>query len=154
MRKLLRNKKGVSPLIATIFLMAFAVGLGAVVMQFSEGLIGGDEKTACGADFDMVITKICMKSTKDLQFTAKNNGNIEINGVQVRITDMNGKDAVQEFMKAIATKSKLSQKISHRGKIQAVQFIPMVRQGIAKDAKPNACISKATLFTKDDIDAC
>ena len=36
MQKIIKNKKGVSPLIATILLIAFAVALGAVVMSWGR----------------------------------------------------------------------------------------------------------------------
>ncbi len=154
MHKLLRNKKGVSPLIATIFLMAFAVGLGAVVMQFSEGLIGGDEKTACGADFDMVITNICMRTGSSLEFTIENTGEIPINGIRVFIEDMSGKEKTQKYIEDITEDKKMSKKIANTGNVQAVQFIPLVKEGIAKDANMDSCNTKTKVFNKDDISSC
>lgn len=40
----MRTKKGVSPLIATVLLIAFAVALGAVVMNWSHSLVTPEEK--------------------------------------------------------------------------------------------------------------
>jgi flagellin-like protein len=71
MRSLLNSKRGVSPLIATILLIAFAVALGAVVMSIGKNTIGGmdagfaiidigGKKQACfidrGADSALEIT--------------------------------------------------------------------------------------------------
>lgn len=153
MFKLFRNKKGVSPLIATIFLMAFAVGLGAVVMQFSEGLIGVDENTVCSADFQLVITRICTKQNI-LEFTAENNGKIDIDGIKVLIEDMEGEGTLKKFREVISKDQGISRKIKYSGEIQAVQFIPLVKEGIAKEAKIKECSIRAITFTKDQISSC
>ncbi len=43
------GKKGMSPIIATILLIAFAVALGAMIMNWSSSLIsGGAKASACG----------------------------------------------------------------------------------------------------------
>lgn len=154
MRRLISNKKGVSPLIATIFLMAFAVGLGAVVMQFSEGLIGEEEKTACGADFQLVITKICMRTANTLEFSAENTGDVPINGVRIFIEDMGGKETTQKYIEDVTPKNGMNKKLTNTGNLQAIQFVPLVKEGIAKDANMDSCSSKAKVFNKDEISSC
>jgi len=134
--------------------MAFAVGLGAVVMQFSEGLIGGEEKTACGADFQLVVTNICMRTAKSFEFTAANKGDVNIDGLRVLIEDSSGDESSKKFMSPISEEKSMSQKINYNGKLEAVQFIPLIKKGVAKDSGINACSIRAITFTKNKIKSC
>ena len=61
----MNGKKGVSPLIATVLLIAFAVALGAVVMNwgqsFTKQTIDNTEttqKTTMGCSFDVSIKEV------------------------------------------------------------------------------------------------
>ena len=47
------NKRGISPIVATVLLIAFAVALGAMIMNWSSN-IGDTEETGCE---DLVITE-------------------------------------------------------------------------------------------------
>ncbi len=49
------NKKGMSPIIATILLIAFAVALGAVVMNLGRSVSSGSE---CGVFLDLEIVEV------------------------------------------------------------------------------------------------
>ncbi|MFC1723307.1 archaellin/type IV pilin N-terminal domain-containing protein [Nanoarchaeota archaeon] len=63
----MKNKKGVSPLIATVLLIAFAVALGAVVMNWGRGYVEDTANTArersdtevkCASDVDIAVVDI------------------------------------------------------------------------------------------------
>ncbi len=65
--KMLRNKRAVSPLIATVLLIAFAVALGAVVMNWGRGYVEdtantarerGDAEVKCASDVDIAFVDI------------------------------------------------------------------------------------------------
>ncbi len=45
------NKRGISPIVATVLLIAFAVALGAMIMNWSRSLV--EEEASCE---DLVIT--------------------------------------------------------------------------------------------------
>lgn len=154
MRRMLKDKKGVSPLVATIFLIAFAVGLGAVVMRFSEGLIGSDENPACSADFLLVISKICLNPSNELEFIAENKGKVQIAELKVLIENMDGEGTIKKISKSISENEKLGKKTALSDSMQAVQFIPLVKEGIAQDAKVSECSIRAVTFNKDDINSC
>lgn len=62
----MKNKKGVSPLIATVLLIGFAVALAAVVMTWGLGFI---EQTAETTEKQTTNTLIC---ASDLAFTISN----------------------------------------------------------------------------------
>ena len=66
-RKMLRNKRAVSPLIATVLLIAFAVALGAVVMNWGRSYVEdtadlarerSDTEVKCTSEVDMDIIDI------------------------------------------------------------------------------------------------
>ncbi len=152
MFKLLTNKKGVSPLIATIFLMAFAVGLGAVVMQFSEGLVGNQEKGACSADFKLAV--ILCKESDTLKFTAMNVNKVKINGLKVVIEDVNGEGTLKKYSTDISRNNDFSEELNYKGNLQAVQFIPMIKEGISEKSKIHECNLGSIIYTKDKIKDC
>jgi flagellin-like protein len=99
------NKRGVSPLIATVLLIAFAVALGAVVMNWGKGYIEGqtldvEEKSsvdiACSMDVDLELLKIgnskkiCFNpanstDNSSLEFMLENRGSVEIVGLSVSL---------------------------------------------------------------------
>ena len=64
---LFRSNKAVSPLIATVLLIAFAVALGAVVMNWGRGYVEdtaniarerSDTEVKCASDVDVSIVEI------------------------------------------------------------------------------------------------
>ena len=77
----LNRKRGVSPLIATILLIAFAVALGAVVMQLGAGL--GAE--SCSSDLQLSIKGFPCFDGKNVRLGLKNSGNFAIEGTSVWI---------------------------------------------------------------------
>ncbi|MBW2996717.1 hypothetical protein KY349_00080 [Candidatus Woesearchaeota archaeon] len=65
--RMFRSRKAVSPLIATVLLIAFAVALGAVVMNWGRGYVEdtaniarerSDTEVTCASDVDISIVKI------------------------------------------------------------------------------------------------
>lgn len=67
MRNMMKSKKGVSPLIATVLLIAFAVALGAVVMNWGRGYVEdtanvarerSDTEVKCASDVNLDIVDI------------------------------------------------------------------------------------------------
>jgi flagellin-like protein len=101
------GKRGVSPLIATVLLIAFAVALGAVVMnwgrqyvedttKFAKEKSDVDVKCSIGVviEFDEQggMKQICYNSTgSSVNFTLKNNGpSADISALQVRMYGQNG----------------------------------------------------------------
>ncbi len=95
------SKKGVSPLISTVLLIAFAVALGAIVMNWGSTYVKGqtaisekssDEDIACSRDVSLEIVKvdginkICYNDAQDLiQAVLQNNGRKKIDSILVNI---------------------------------------------------------------------
>lgn len=81
------NKRGVSPLIATVLLIAFAVSLGAVVINLGVNLFGDP----CKSRSVEILTiegspRVChVLSTKTLSFTAVNTGSQKFDGLKLTV---------------------------------------------------------------------
>ncbi len=99
-----RNKKGVSPLIATVLLIAFAVALGAIVMSWGKSYITqtqtdvqnkGNLQMTCSEDVGINILSIagsfdaCYTDSNSthgtVKFTLKNSGSKALAGLKVQV---------------------------------------------------------------------
>jgi flagellin-like protein len=98
----LQNKRGISPLIATVLLIAFAVALGAVVMNWGKNYVqttavdaqkSGQAKQKCTStniEFIQVsgIPKVCvndLQNATEIEFTIKNKAPHEIIDIEITI---------------------------------------------------------------------
>ena len=134
MMRLRKNKRGVSPLIATILLIAFAVALGAVVMS-----IGRNMPVSC--DVSIGIEEIggnqmiCIEQAEDqasIIFTLYNGGEIAIEDLHVRITgskEVFNTDSVlsSPLSKADGKKLTITYDTTKYGTVQKLVIIPKVR---------------------------
>lgn len=94
------NKKGISPLIATVLIIGFTVALAAVIMVWGQGFIKGMQtKTQAGADIQLVcaqdvliaMSDVCRwdhdanpATTDKLKVTLKNDGSKDLKNVTLR----------------------------------------------------------------------
>jgi len=70
---MLSGRRGISPLIATVLLIAFAVALGAVVMNFGRTLVGGELPT--GAAYgECAGVKVAIKDINGPQIKLEGSG--------------------------------------------------------------------------------
>ena len=97
------NKKGVSPLIATVLLIAFAVALGAVIMNWGRGFVQDrtadvekttEIETTCALDVQLKVSEIggtpqiCYGGSSTngyLEFTLDNQGRKDIKEIAIVI---------------------------------------------------------------------
>jgi FlaG/FlaF family flagellin (archaellin) len=106
MLKLNLQKEGVSPLIATVLLVALSVALGAVVMNFSSDATydltqrAGNQierEVRCSIDVSLKIVEIggekflCYNrsETKNFEVIVENQGRVDVEGIQVFLLDNN-----------------------------------------------------------------
>ncbi len=98
------NKKGISPLIATVLLIGFTVALAGVVITWGGGFIknittGTEERTAstlaCASDLNFEIKKVNCDSD---EITIDNRGDIALEEIRFRFFDNSGdtKDLIPE----------------------------------------------------------
>ncbi len=91
----MKNKKGISPLIATVLLIGFAVALAAVVMTWGGGFIRKTtEETGTTAEKTMMCARLDLRiegySCKGNKITLSNNNDIKVEKVVFRFFDING----------------------------------------------------------------
>ncbi len=133
------HKKGVTPLIATILLIAFAIALGAVVMNWGRSYVESSEayadKDPCALPLGMSIANVNGKQYfcydgKDVRFSFENGDVGDIAGIQIII--YGDKDIFASDIPGTATKrgdvtkSAISYNKDVYGRIEQVKLIPKV----------------------------
>jgi len=98
------HKRGVSPLIATVLLIAFSVALGAIIMSWGRSFVTTQTDTVgsqsaqemrCSLDVavDWLIIgdeyQVCHGS-RGVNVTVQNVGNIDITGIKIQAIDSSG----------------------------------------------------------------
>lgn len=141
MLKIFGSKKGVSPLIATILLIAFAVALGSVVMNWGLNLNLGNSEDAC-RNVGIMIRNIdaaeaCFGgfgANGYINFILDNTGAVDISGLSILIVGDKGTrlfDLDNILIKKSSLYDKKDKEVSYDfstfGNIKQVQFIPKVK---------------------------
>lgn len=144
------NKKGVSPIIATVLLIAFAVALGAVVMNWGKGFVENTAKTteektnlelACQQELQLSvkkisnIPKICYDSgNKYVEVMLENSGTVNITGMQYALFDSTGDSAILKNTTLSVGPGEVTRKVkiyyndtTLSGSIVQIEFIPMIK---------------------------
>lgn len=147
-----KTKKGVSPLIATVLLIAFAVALGAVVMNWGRSYVSetaenvrtkSDRDVKCSQDVNIEIQKIdttpqiCYGGSGSagfLDFTVYNSGHMDIESLTVTIigrTDIYTNTSINSTSIRVgnAKRKNMSYDYSTYGAIQLVKLVPEVKIG-------------------------
>ncbi len=87
------NKKGISPLIATVLILGFTIALAAIVMtwgkSFTQGLQESTEKSSesailCATEINFKVKNVCLDSNNKYKITVENNGQRDIKYFDVR----------------------------------------------------------------------
>lgn len=135
------SKKGVSPLIATILLIAFAVALGSVVMNWGLKLNLGKSTDKCG-NVEIKIrslngVEVCFGGFGKngyINFIIDNTGSEDINSLAIWIIGEKGTklfDLDNILIKQDSLYDKKDKEVSYDfsvfGNIKQVQFIPKIK---------------------------
>ena len=163
----MNGKKGVSPLIATVLLIAFAVALGAVVMNwgqsFTKQTIDNTEttqKTTMGCSFDVSIKEveingepqICYDAaTEEVEFLIRNNGNKALTGLQIQVVgdaDVS-LDDINETL-AVGRVTKGTSDYSVAGNFSQVIITPRITVG----GTDVLCSDQAIIRDSTELDEC
>ncbi len=142
MQTIIKNKKGVSPLIATILLIAFAVALGAVVMSWGKSVdfsVEGQASEKCagvGLSVEKIndIPQVFYGGTENngfIKFTIENNGNEDIEGIIVWVIGEKNTNTIELEQSSIKVGYPLIKEIKHDfskyGEIKKLKFIPKIK---------------------------
>ncbi|MBI4438401.1 hypothetical protein HY640_00550 [Candidatus Woesearchaeota archaeon] len=172
-----RGKRGVSPLIATVLLIAFAVALGAVVMNwgrtYTENTVANVEKKSdvdvkCSLDVQMKLLELSDKpqmcvgewgTNSYINFTAINVGTKKIDGLRVTVIGDGNPGLVSNtsisnssMVIGGAVKLSIPYAVSSVGSLKKVLVIPVVDiNGIQ-----TPCSGSGSTLERDgsDITAC
>lgn len=135
------NKRGVSPLIATVLLIAFSVALGAVVMTWGKNIEFSDLDDKCSqVKFELKPVNnngVCYKtdgSLRYINFLLENSGKQDISGLTINVV---GEKKVMIFdIDSVTIKKdtlfekkdqELTYDFNQYGKIIKVQFTPKIK---------------------------
>ena len=149
-----KSKKGVSPLIATILLIAFAVALGSVVMNWGLNLNLGKSDDKCrNVEIklrDIDSAEACyggFGSNGDINFIIDNTGSADISGLAIwvvgdketRLFDIDG-----ILVKKGSIYDKKDKEVTYDftkfGNINQIQFIPKIRPEQSTEICPKNAI--------------
>lgn len=80
----MKSKKGMSPLIATVLLIAFAVAIGAMIVNWTSNVSVEHSVDYCEG-ISLVATEPACMSRNQMQLNVKNNGQEPLDGVVVSV---------------------------------------------------------------------
>lgn len=166
------NKKGVSPLIATVLLIAFAVALGAVVMNWGKGYVQtqainvetkSNAQLSCQGDIELSVyilnqrPKICYEITDTgttLRAMLKNEGTMTIRGMSVTIIssddDVFSLEVDKDIIGGGVVKVDIAVNDTEFGDIKQAEFTPKIL--VSGVQKPVLCSKNSK--NVDEIYAC
>ncbi|MFH1211431.1 MAG: archaellin/type IV pilin N-terminal domain-containing protein [Candidatus Woesearchaeota archaeon] len=133
------NKRGISPIFATVLLIAFAVAIGAMIMNWSAGLSLGP---SCDNTGIQSVGSACF-SGNILRVELRNTGKDSVSGLVVG-SEKTIQKVDLEPRGSVTAEADFSESISKRG----VRVIPVVES----DGEVFQCTDKAVVF--DKINAC
>lgn len=149
-----KSKKGVSPLIATILLIAFAVALGSVVMNWGLNLNLGRSDDKC-RNVEIKLRNIdsaeaCyggFGSNGYINFIIDNTGSADISGLAIWVVGGEGTrlfDIDGILVKKGSIYDKKDKEITYDftkfGNINQIQVIPKIRPGQSTEICPKSAI--------------
>ncbi len=144
MQKIIKNKKGVSPLIATILLIAFAVALGAVVMSWGRNVEFLNEEPSIEkcANVNLKVEEVegvpqafygGTDSGGFIKFTVSNIGSYDIDQLIVWVIGEKDTNIVELKQSSIRVGYPLIKEIEHDfdryGEVKKLKFIPKIKIG-------------------------
>ena len=154
------NKRGVSPLIATILLLIFAIGLGVIVMNWGRAQVEAASKCTIDTGLTVVelnnIPEICYAGAGEkgyIHFIVENGPHIDIAALQIRVIGTK-KVYNTEIKEPIQVGYSLLKDIPYNfnqfGKIRQIKISPKVI--LYPDEAPILCPEQAIII--EDIRSC
>jgi len=153
------NKRGISPLIATVLLVAFVITLAVLVFTWWDQVVKeraakvgaeSESQISCSLQIDFQVKDICFDAvTKFISFSVENDGDAPLHGFKVRIE---GEDSSGEKVSGVssisedveegsAKKTAVAYDSSIITSIDSLEIIPVIR---AKGVEA-VCIEKSVI---------
>ncbi len=153
-----RNKKGVSPLIATVLLIGFTIALAVLIWTFWGNIIKQQaEKTGaqtlgefdCASKVSFRVKDVCYETNK-LVFDLENTGSTTIDSFSMSITGSS--DTVLEKLNIVIKEGEAKQtRLSYDANVGTLEEI-IVFPVIIREGAPTTCTEKTVIL--DIINAC
>ena len=159
------GKKGVSPLIATLLLIFFALALGTVVMSWGENYIaeraefvGGPEVSGCSSvDFSLItvggVAQACYdQDAKQLSLMIENGPDADVSNFNAYIVGTEGVQTLENILKEPLKRAHALKKIityngvGVPGKVKLIPFLTVDHTALYCD--------DAALVIEDELHAC
>jgi flagellin-like protein len=147
------GRKGISPLIATVLLIAFAVSIGTMIMNWGKDAVAVGDCTETKLEVQMIGDKplFCYDTLNNkINVMIKNTGSTDVNSMKMRIItpdfQTEDRDISDSTIKSGDIKTKNIDYV-HSGQFR-VEIIPIISVG----GKERVCSEKYVYV--DDIPAC
>jgi flagellin-like protein len=154
---LMKEKRGISPIIATLLLIAFAIALGVVIMNFGRAQV--ELEAQCPVNVGLKLAEIggereiCYDTeAKKIKFTVENGVNVKVEGL---IFNVIGSEKAESYdvpdakiIKAGTYLGSISYGYAKSGKIRQIKITPKV---ILYDEE-QICVEKALIV--EDVREC
>lgn len=143
------NKKAVSPLIASVLLISFAITIGVIIINWGTGFVTDSADDAadkyendftCKMDISLEvktiqgIEKLCYNDTQYfVEFMLENNGKAKIEGIKVVIIDIDDSIETHDFEDFKIEQGSTSQKIQVNysdtfNDLQFLEIVPLIKE--------------------------
>ena len=156
-------KRGVSPLIATILLISFAVALGSVVLNWGKNIdMSKSEDTCSGASIKIKSignSEVCYAGSGEngyINFIISNNGDIDIAGLAIWIVGQKGTKLLDLDDFSIkkgdvlgVEDNSVKYDFNTYGNIKYIQFIPKVKITDSMDICPRNSVKAEKISVCD-----
>lgn len=151
------RKRGISPIIASLLLISFAVALGVVIMNFGRAQV--ELEAQCAIDVGLHLSEVSEKNlfcydrqNQQVAFTIENGPNIRVEGLIVNVIGENKAESFTinsaKMNKAELYQGRIPYNSANSGKIRQIKIIPKV---ILYDEE-QVCQKKALIL--EDISDC
>ncbi len=142
----IKDKRGISPLIATVLMIAFAVALGAVVMNWGRAYVEdtaadashtSDTRIMCSQNVNLRLAQIggspqiCYDEGDDeVRVTLQNVGSMDLEGIIFNVFGSEGSGASVDLEESLAQSQirrfNIEYDSSEHGEIEFVQAVPKI----------------------------
>ena len=127
------NKKAITPLMASVLLISFAVAVGVAVMNFGKAQV--EENATCPLEIGIKFAviggeeQVCFDSaSKDLKFTLENGVNVGVSGLVVNVIGSDKAETFEVNEVAITKAGTNLGKVNFQGgEIRQVKISPKIR---------------------------
>lgn len=127
------SKQGVSPLVATVLLIAFAVAIGAVIVTYTSGLAKctAIQVTVVAQD---ALPKVCLDvQQKAIHLTLENGPDEAVYGFKATLFGRNeiiNTDIIEPFGKAQTKRILIPYNVGTSGELEKVRLLPLQNEEV------------------------